>query len=278
MATIARGSENTSMFTGHTSPAFRRLINFLIVKSMLDVLFVGVVAVGFYYRAFDPYFQGTLDEAGPEQVAGWVVNQRAPDAPVEVQLYIDGRFADSRAADYPRPDIVAAGAAADARHGFFFYTPPLEAGEHEARVYVVHASFGGRLRTLQLLGTPARFRSEALPADPFYRGWLEDANQQIVRGWVVNRDVPAERVEVHLYIDGRFIEQRAADYPRPELYAGKLLSDERHGFLFFTSQLSEGGHEARVYAARTHDGGRQLLLVGRPLRFHVKLDPPATGR
>jgi hypothetical protein len=268
-----------SMFTDHKSPAFRRLINFLIVKSVLDVLFISVVAVGFYYRAFSPYVQGTLDEAGPEWVTGWVVDQAAPAAPVEVQLYIDGRFADSRAADYPRPDIVAAGATADERHGFFFYTPPVAEGAHEARVYVVHASLGGRLRTLQLLGAPVRFRSDALPADPFYRGWLDEASQQIVRGWVVNRDVPEERVAVHLYIDGRFVEQRTADYPRPELYGGKLLSDERHGFLFFTPQLAAGEHEARVYAARPHgDKGRQLLLVGRPLHFNVTLEPTATGR
>jgi hypothetical protein len=151
-------------------------------------------------------------------------------------------------------------------------------GEHEARVYAVHSSLGGRFRTLQLIGRATRFHSDSQSADPLYRGWLDEVNPQIVRGWVVNREVPEERVPVHLYIDGRFVEERSADYPRPELYAGKLLLDERHGFLFFTPQLAPGTHEASVYVVRAAGASRELLLVGRPQRFEVTVDPSATGR
>lgn len=134
-----------------------RLAHFLIGKSVVETLLVGALAVGFYLTAFTPYFRGSLDAADSRRVAGWVVNHNDPQARVEVQLYVDGRFVAHRAADAPRPDVLAAGRAADERHGFVFDTPPLTAGQHEARVYAVHASGEGQRRTLQLLDKPLTF-------------------------------------------------------------------------------------------------------------------------
>ena len=139
-------------------PAARvRLTNYLIVKSTIELLFVGALAIGFYLTAFAPVFHGVLDMADAQHIAGWVVNQSAPQAHVEVQLYIDGQFAGNLWADVARPDVKAAGRAEDERHGFVFDTPSLPAGEHEARVYAVHASGGATRRTLQLIGKPLVF-------------------------------------------------------------------------------------------------------------------------
>ena len=134
-----------------------RLAHFLIGKAIVEALFVGTLAVGFYLTAFTPFFRGSLDLADSQHVAGWVINEREPLARVEVQLYIDGRFAGNRAADVARPDVLAAGRASDEGHGFVFDTPPLTAGEHEARVYAVHASGEGQRRTLQLIDKPLVF-------------------------------------------------------------------------------------------------------------------------
>lgn len=134
-----------------------RLTNFLIAKSIIEALFVGALAVGFYLTAFTPFFRGTLDYADARHIAGWVVNQAEPQAHVEVQLYIDGRFAGNRQADLSRPDVKAAGRAEDESHGFVFDTPQLPAGQHEARVYAVHMSGEGQRRTLQLVGKPLVF-------------------------------------------------------------------------------------------------------------------------
>jgi hypothetical protein len=134
-----------------------RLTNFLIGKSIIEALFVGVLAIVFYLTAFTPFFRGTLDLADAQKVAGWVVNQAAPRVHVEVQLYIDGRFAGSGTANLSRPDVKAAGRAEDENHGFVFNTPPLSAGQHEARVYAVHMSGEGQRRTLQLVGQPLVF-------------------------------------------------------------------------------------------------------------------------
>lgn len=133
----------------------------MIAKAIVEALLVGALAVGFYLTAFNPFFRGTVDEANAQHVYGWVVDERAPGARVEVQLYIDGRFAASRVADLYRPDVKSAGRALDEWHGFGFDTPPLDRGEHEARVYVAHESGGGLRRTLQLIGKPVRFSVDA---------------------------------------------------------------------------------------------------------------------
>ena len=141
-----------------------RLTNFLIAKSVLEALFVGGLAVGFYLTAFTPFFHGTLDLADARHVAGWVINRAEPQARVEVQLYIDGRFAGNRTADVSRADVKASGRSADENHGFVFDTPTLPAGQHEARVYAVHMSGEGQRRTLQIIGKPLIFSVAASEA------------------------------------------------------------------------------------------------------------------
>jgi hypothetical protein len=147
------------------APGMRaRLTNFLIAKSIIEALFVGALAVGFYLTAFTPFFRGTLDNADARNVVGWAVNQADPYSFVEVQLYIDGRFAGDGRADLSRPDVKAAGRAEDEKHGFAFDTPPLPAGQHEARVYAVHMSGQGQRRTLQLIGKSLVFNVAAIEA------------------------------------------------------------------------------------------------------------------
>lgn len=140
--------------------ALARLARYLVAKSIIEASLVGALAFAFYLTAFNPFFRGSVDEANAQRVSGWVVNEREPGLRVEVQLYIDGRFAASRVADLSRPDVVAAGRALDEWHGFSFDTPPLDRGEHEARVYVSHESGSGARRVLRLIGKPLRFSVE----------------------------------------------------------------------------------------------------------------------
>jgi hypothetical protein len=135
-----------------------RLTRLLVAKSVAEALFVGAVAVGFFYTTFNPYFRGWSDVADARRVAGWAVNESAPEKPVEVQVYIDGRFAGNAFADRPRPDVLNAGRSRTELCGFQLDTPPLAAGEHEARAYAVQVSAGGARRTLQQIGLPLRFR------------------------------------------------------------------------------------------------------------------------
>jgi hypothetical protein len=136
----------------------KKLVNLLIAKSILDTIFVGTMAVVVYLNAFPPTFHGWGEAVIESQtIAGWAVNDAKPWDRVEVQLFVDGKFIGTRAAQLSRPDVVAAGWAKDEWHGYSFAMPGLPDGPHEARVYAVHASGNGSRYTLQLLGDPIRF-------------------------------------------------------------------------------------------------------------------------
>ena len=133
------------------------LLHLLIGKSVAEAVLVTVVAAAFYSAITNPNLRGWLDQADATTISGWAVDAASPGRRVEVQLFIDDRFIEQRVAAAFRPDVKQSKRAADDWHGFVFTTPPLEPGEHEARVYVVHmGSSPGRL-TLQIIGKPLPF-------------------------------------------------------------------------------------------------------------------------
>ena len=126
---------------------------------MLDTLLVATIAVAVYLNAFPPAFHGWGEAVVQERrIAGWVVNDADPWQRVEVQLFVDGKFAGTQVAQVSRPDVAAAGWAKDEWHGYSIAVNDLPAGAHEARVYAVHASGNGARYTLQLLGDPIKFQ------------------------------------------------------------------------------------------------------------------------
>jgi len=135
-----------------------RLIQLLIGKSVIEALLITLVSIGFYLATTNPNIRGWLDQADRKIVSGWVVDDSSASTQVEVQLFIDNRFVENRAAAASRPDLVGAERVADEWHGFVFATPPLTPGEHEARVYAVHRGLSTSRVTLQLIGKPVRFR------------------------------------------------------------------------------------------------------------------------
>jgi len=136
-----------------------KLVQLLIAKSVIEIILVGGLAVGFFLITF-PHFQG-WGEARPRAIEGWVVSQQHPYQRVEVQLFIDDRFISSGVADRSRPDVVAAGKGKDEWHGFSFEIPPLNQGYHIARAYAVHSSNRDARKTLQLIGDSIPFELDA---------------------------------------------------------------------------------------------------------------------
>jgi len=135
-----------------------RLSRALIAKSIIEALFVSGLAVYFAYTNFHPYFRGTIDVADERTVAGWAVNEAAPDERVEVHLYINGHFVSRRKADAPRADVLTAGRSSDAYHGFVFATPSLPPNHaYEARVYAMHVTGDGSRRVLHEIGEVREF-------------------------------------------------------------------------------------------------------------------------
>ena len=110
---------------------------------------------------------------------------------------------------------------------------------------------------------------------PTFHGWGEAVVQsRSIAGWAVNDVSQWERVEVQLFIDGKLSGTQTANLSRPDVVAAGWASDEWHGYHFALPSLSEGNHEARVYALReSGDAARYTLqLLGDPIKFVVNAD------
>ncbi|HEX8721711.1 MAG TPA: hypothetical protein VF736_13840 [Pyrinomonadaceae bacterium] len=137
-------------------PASRgRLLKLVAAKLALDLLFVCALAAYARSDAFRTDFSGEVEPTDGRVVRGWVSDGARPGAVVEVQLFVDGRFAATAFADEPAP--AGAGSGGGARRGFVFELGPRPGGTHEARVYAVCEGRGGARRTLQLVGAPRSF-------------------------------------------------------------------------------------------------------------------------
>lgn len=105
--------------------------------------------------------------------------------------------------------------------------------------------------------------------NPYLRGWVDQGNNLNISGWAVDESNPATRVELQLFIDGKFVSDRLAAEFRPDVRAANHADDDWHGFIFNTPSLQNGEHEARVYAVYASAGGGRgtLQLIGKPLHF-----------
>lgn len=110
---------------------------------------------------------------------------------------------------------------------------------------------------------------------PHFRGFGEVTRGGEVAGWAVDPTNPGARVEVELYVDGRFVAHGVAALPRPDVVAAGRAAGPDCGYSFPLPALAEGAHEARVYALHAPGGAadrRTLKQLGDPLRFHTGAD------
>ena len=140
-------------------PALGYKTHLLLAALVAATLVVGALTLYARHAAYPPHFRGFGELTPRGEVAGWAVNSARPGERVQVQLYVDGRFVAHQLATLPRPDVLAAGRSTDEHCGYLFPLPPLPAGEHEARVYALHAPASSDYRTLQQLGLPLRFKT-----------------------------------------------------------------------------------------------------------------------
>ncbi|HEX8556871.1 MAG TPA: hypothetical protein VF668_02150 [Pyrinomonadaceae bacterium] len=137
---------------GGARPARAWLARLVACKLALDLLFVGAFALYTHAGAFRGGFDGALEHADVRGARGWVVDLERPGAAVEVQLFVDGRFAASTVAEELRSDTPEGTPHGAGRRGFTFDFGGGLRGEHEARVYAVRESRGGARRTLHEVG------------------------------------------------------------------------------------------------------------------------------
>jgi hypothetical protein len=141
---------------------------------------------------------------------------------------------------------------------------------------LVHYLIGKAIAETIVLGTLAvLFFITVFP--PYFRGWGQ-ATPAGISGWVVDNAAPWDRVEIQLFIDGKFVATGIANLPRPDVLAAGWSRDEWHGYTFSVGPLAAGAHQALVYAMHESGKGarRTLQSVGDPIRFSVAHDGTLT--
>ena len=134
---------------------------------------------------------------------------------------------------------------------------------------LVHLLIGKSIAETLIVGALAVFTFiTVLP--PTFHGWSE-ATETGISGWAVNNAAPWERVEVQLFVDGKFVAAGIADKYRPDVLASGWAKDAWHGYTFETIAVLPGLHQAQVYAL--HDSGsgvrKSLQSLGSPISFDV---------
>jgi hypothetical protein len=105
---------------------------------------------------------------------------------------------------------------------------------------------------------------------PTFHGWGEVVvESRSISGWAVNDLDPWQRVEVQLFIDGKFVGTQVAQLSRPDVAAAGWAKDEWHGYSFVVNGFGGGMHEARVYALHRSGERYSLRMLGDPIKFQV---------
>ncbi len=134
---------------------------------------------------------------------------------------------------------------------------------------LLHVLIGKSILETLLVGALALF-GFMIVLPPYFHGWGEFTNGKI-SGWAVNDAAPWERVEVQLFIDGKFVATAIANEPRPDVLAAGWSKDPWHGYTFPITSIGPGSHYGRVYALHESGNGRRksLQLLGDPIHFVV---------
>ena len=136
---------------------------------------------------------------------------------------------------------------------------------------LVHVLIAKSIAETLLVGALAVFAfSTVLP--PYFHGWGE-VTEAGISGWAVNNASPWERVEVQLFVDGRFVASRVANESRPDVRNAGWARDEWHGYNFPVALPAGHNYEARVYALHGSNRLRKSLQqLGDPIFFTVNQD------
>ena len=89
-----------------------------------------------------------------------------------------------------------------------------------------------------------------------------------IAGWAVNQADPWERLEVQLFIDGKFVATTTANQSRPDIVSVGWARDEWHGYRFDRLMLrGPSRHQGRVYVLHAGKRGtyQTLQMVGDPI-------------
>jgi hypothetical protein len=195
-------------------------------------------------------------------LSGWALDADTPTTPLDVHIYVDGRFQRSIKADRSRPDVGGAFPGMGDAHG---YTTSLDLppGVRWICAYAINTGLGA---TNPALGCHAVTVPMA--------AWNPFGNLDVVQraggvvnvnGWALDPDTRDQPIQVHLYVDGRgYPTVVTADRDRPDVGAVFPGAGPAHGYSASIA-LPPGQQTVCAYAINTGYGTHNPLMTCRTL-------------
>ncbi len=198
---------------------------------------------------------GALDQVhtapGGVEVIGWAVDPDTVD-PIEVHVYVDGRFQTAVTADRLRPDVASVHPEFGPSHGVDVVVPAA-GGPRRVDLWAIDAGGGAN----PLLGTKV---VTVIRGNPL--GSLDAARAGTgtitVAGWTFDPDDAASG-RVHVYVDGRYRGEFTADRSRPDVAAVYPGFGPDRGFEA-TVPADAGTANVCVFAINTGSGTTNPVL------------------
>jgi hypothetical protein len=209
---------------------------------------------------------GRMDGLSADQfqvrVHGWALDADT-GAPIDVQVYVDGRPTQTVTASDPRPDVAAVYPAAGPNHGFDT-TLVVPSGRHTVCVHGVNV-LGGPGNRLLACREVVVAQGRTMPF-----GRLDSVTTvnriTAVHGWVVEPDSPTAPATVRFSLDGRLSGPVVAREPRPDVAAAFPGAGPEHGYTGHFV-LPRGWHTVCAYGFNEGAGTGSTNLGCR--RFNV---------
>lgn len=196
---------------------------------------------------------------------GWAADPDAPDTPVGIHIYVDGRFATGSPAKLTRADVNRA-TGLGSNHGFEFDIPA-KRGRHRVCIFAIdrtddpHRLLGCRNVDVGRFGnTPV--------------GWLDAAAEASsglrVRGWALDPDT-TESIGIHVYVNGRYHSGFVANNPRHDV--DRVWNrGPNHGFNEVLD-IGSGWHKICVFAI-DRTGDNNSLIECKTIILNLESDHP----
>jgi hypothetical protein len=200
---------------------------------------------------------GSLDAATPGaawiSVSGWTIDPDSSD-PIDVHVYLDGRWNRAVRADRSRPDVAAAIPGYGDLHGYQTTIGGVSGGPHEVCVFAINVGPYGDHNPL--LGC----RNVLISGEPF--GSLDSAAMgpggMWIEGWALDPDTTGP-VGVHVYVDGRWGGLGVTDRVRTDVEQVYPWWGANRGYRVLAS-ASPGRHTFCAYGINVSSGSTNPLL------------------
>jgi hypothetical protein len=186
--------------------------------------------------------------AGGIQLQGWALD---PDtaANTTVHIYVNNRFSGAVNTDVNRPDVHRFYPSYERSRGFSARVAA-RAGVNNVCVYGINAHVGN---TNTLLGCRSVTVLSGNPIGAFDQVTVRSDRRPVVRGWTLDPETAAP-INVHMYVNGRYVTQATANGSRPDVGRVYPGYGNNHGYDVTLSPLPPGTHTVCVYAINVGAG------------------------